>query len=93
MTAREYVLASMKKSDITTGVEGYLMTKPFTPFDGPLIKKIHDGKKRTYIDFEVRAKSIVPEAKYNISYDWATKGGNSNFCKDKRHTMATDIER
>ena len=72
MTAREYVLASMKKSDIAMGIEGYRASKPFTNFDGPLIKKIHDGKKKTFIDFEVRAKSIVPEAKYNVSYDWTT---------------------
>ena len=40
----------------------------------------------------MRAKSIVPEAKYNVSYDWSSNN-RSNFSKATRHTMATDIER
>ena len=45
MTAREYVLTALKKNEAAIGVEGYRMTRPVTKFDGPLIKKIHDGKK------------------------------------------------
>ena len=92
MTAREYVFSGMKKYENNTGVDGYRMTKPFTNFDGPLVKKIHAGKNETYIDLVVKAKSIVPEAKYDISYDWMMNK-RSNFSKDKRHTLATDIER
>lgn len=35
---------------------------------------------------------FVPDAKYNVSIDW-TKNKHSNFSRDKRHTLATDIER
>jgi len=33
MTAREYVLTAMKKSEISGGVPGYNMPKPLTKFD------------------------------------------------------------
>ena len=92
MTAREYVLTTMKKNDTMGGIQGYTMTKPFTKFDKPLDVLIHAGKKKTFVDDEVKMKSFVPEAKYNVSIDW-TKNKRSNFSKDMRHTLATDIER
>ena len=92
MTAREYVLTAMKKNEISEGVAGYNMTKPLTNFDGPLITKMHAGKKKTYLDHEIKLKSGVPDAKYDMMIDW-TKDKRGNFSRDKRHTMATDAER
>ena len=34
----------------------------------------------------------MPPANYNIAYDWTIRS-KSNFSKDKRHTIATDIEK
>lgn len=67
------------------------MPKPFTKFDQPLETKIHAGKKKTYIDYEIKMKSVVPDAKYDLTIDW-TQNKRSNFAKDMRHTMATDAE-
>ena len=93
MTAREYVLTAMQKNEgALAGVPGYHMTKPFTKFDGPLVTRIHPGTKKTFIDYEVKRKNSVPDAKYNVSYDW-TAHKKANFSLDKRHTLATDIER
>ena len=92
MTAREYVLTAMQKNDAIGGVPGYNMTKPFTRFDQPLVTRIHKGTKKTFIDHEVKLKNAVPDAKYDVSIDW-TRHKKSNFSMDKRHTLATDIER
>lgn len=92
MTTREYVLTAMKKNDLSDGISGYNMTKPLTKFDQPLVTRIHGGKKKTYLDLEVKLKSSVPDAKYNLMIDW-TQDKKSNFNRDKRHTMATDAER
>ena len=63
-----------------------------TNFDKPLSTRIHPGKKKTFVDDEVKRKSIVPDAKYNLSYDWA-KNKTPNFNKEFRGTIATDIEK
>lgn len=93
MTVREFVLSSMKKSDSPLGgIQGYTMMKPVTKLDKPLDVMIRPGKKKTFVDDEVKLKSFVPEAKYNVSIDW-TRNTRSNFNKDRRHTLASDIER
>ena len=92
ITAREYVLTAMKKNETLGGVQGYNMTKPTTNFDRPLFTKIHAGTKKTFIDQEVKLKNAVPDAKYDVSYDW-TRNKKSDFSIDKRHTLATDIQR
>jgi len=64
-----------------------------TPFDKPFSTKIHPGKKKTFIDECIKTKSFVPSANYSIpGYDWALNK-KSDFNKDFRHTLATDIER
>ena len=63
-----------------------------TRFDHPLVTKIHSGKKKTFIDDEVKVRKHVPDAKYNVSIDWSSDK-RPNFNKDMRHTLATDIER
>lgn len=89
MTARDFVLNQMgKKNQI--GVEGYTLANTMTAFDGPLVTRIHAGKKKTFIDDEVKAKKHVPEANYNVSLDW-TRDKRSNFSKGFRHTLATEI--
>jgi hypothetical protein len=90
MTAKEFVNIIMKK-DSTMGVQGYQLAKTMTAFDGPLVAKIHAGKKKTFIDDEVKAKSHVPDARYNVTLDW-TANKRSNMCKGFRHTLATEIE-
>ena len=92
MTARDFVLNSVGKKQMVGGVEGYVLAKTMTNFDKPLATKIHPGKKKTFIDDEVKVKAIVPDAKYNLNFDWAADK-RSNFSKDFRHTLATDIER
>ena len=50
------------------------------------------GKKKTFVDDAIKFKRHVPAANYNVSFDW-TVDKHNNFSKDKRHTLATDIER
>lgn len=90
MTARDFVMSSMKK-DSNFGVQGYNLAKTLTCFDGPLVTKIHSGKKKTFVDDAVKEKLFVPDAKYNVTIDWA-KNKKSDFAKGKRHTLATDAE-
>lgn len=90
MTAKEFVIINMKK-DSAMGVQGYQLAKTMTVFDGPLVAKIHAGKKKTFIDDEVKAKSHVPDARYNLTVDW-TANKRSAMCKGFRHTLATEIE-
>lgn len=73
-------------------MEGYELNRTTTKFDGPLVTKIHAGKKKTFVDDAIKFKKHVPDANYNISFDWIA-AKHPNFNKDKRHTLATDIER
>ena len=92
MTAREFVMQNVKKED-SFGVEGYFLAKTLTSFDKPLVTKIHSGKKKTFVDDEVKLHNFVPGAKYEVMPTWNQPRQKSNLCKDKRHTIATDIER
>lgn len=92
MTAREFVISSIKKGGSGFGVEGYNLAKTMTNFDKPLTTKMHPGQKKTFVDEAVKVKRFVPDAKYNVIIDW-TKNKKPNFAKDKRHTLATDAER
>ena len=69
MTAREFVMQTVKKED-SFGVEGYFLAKTLTSFDKPLVTKIHAGKKKTFVDDEVKLKSHVPGAKYEVQPIW-----------------------
>lgn len=91
MNARDFALQSMRKAE-SVGVEGYFLAKTITNFDKPLAAKIHAGKKKTFIDEAVTGKKHVPDANYNVLIDW-TSSKKSNFARDMRHTLATDIER
>ena len=92
MTARDFVMATLKKDNDQFGVDGYLLAKTMTKFDKPLVTRIHNGKKKTFVDMEVKAKKHVPDAHYNVSIDW-TANKKSNFNRDMRHTIPTDIAR
>lgn len=89
MTAREFVLSSLKKEE-EYGIDGYFLARTMTKFDKPLVTQIHAGKKKTFIDDEVKSKKHVPDANYNVSIDWS-ENKKANFSKDYRHTIATDI--
>ena len=91
MTSREYVISQLQKNQ-DYGVEGYELKRTLTKFDGPLVTKIHAGKKKTFVDDAIRFKKHVPDANYNVQYDWIAEK-HPNFNKDKRHTIATDIQR
>jgi hypothetical protein len=83
----------MGKGTALGGIEGYNPAKTMTPFDGPLTSKIHEGKKKTFIDDELKVKAFVPDAKYEINgYDW-TSAKKPNFNKEFRHTMYSEAER
>ena len=91
MTARDFVMQSLnKESDF--GIKGYHMARTLTKLDGPLVARIHAGKKKTFVDMAVKEKAFVPPANYNVQYDW-TANKKSNFNRDVRHTIPTDIER
>jgi hypothetical protein len=92
MTAKDFVRSTLRKNE-SFGIEGYHLAKTLTNFDGPLVTRIHAGKKKTYIDDYVKEKRHVPDSKYNITTDWAAGPKKANFNKDMRHTLATDIER
>ena len=91
MTSRDFVVSQLQKNQ-DYGIEGYELNRTLTKFDGPLITKIHMGKKKTFVDDAIKFKRHVPAANYNVSYDW-TVDKHGNFNKDKRHTLASDIER
>lgn len=59
----------------------------------PLVAKIHSGVKKTFVDYEVKAKKHVPDANYNVRTSLEHKRTRSNWCKDMRHTIATDCEK
>lgn len=90
MTAREFVVSQIKKNELY-GIEGYELNRTLTKFDQPLVTKIHAGKKKTFVDDAIRFKRHVPDANYNIAFDWVAQK-HPNFSKDRRHTLATDIE-
>ena len=85
-------MQSMKK-DNEFGVDGYNLATTMTNFDKPICTKLVSGQKKTFVDDAVKAKRHVPDAKYDVSLNWVAPNKRSNFCKDKRHTIATDIER
>ena len=91
MTARDFVMSNMGKKE-AFGVEGYHLAKTMTNFDKGLTTQIHPGKKYTFVDDAVKSKKFVPDAKYNVSIDWA-KDRRANFSKDMRHTIPSDIAR
>ena len=68
------------------------MAKTLTNFDQPLVARIHAGQKKTFVDHEVRLRRDVPGAKYEVLPPWNPPEKKSNLCKDRRHTIATDIE-
>lgn len=43
MTAREFVMSSMRKGGDAFGVDGYHLAKTMTNFDKPLVTKMHAG--------------------------------------------------
>ena len=79
MTARDFVLTSMNKNS-TFGIEGYNLVRTRTKFDKDGIsRKINPGdnipnSKKTFIDDIMKLSSLVPAAKYQISYDWGPDG-------------------
>ena len=90
-TAREFVKTCLKQNE-DFGIDGYSLSRTITPFDKPLAARIRPGKKKTYLDDEIRIKRHVPPANYNVAIDW-TRDVKSNFSRDMRHTIPTDIER
>ena len=65
MTARDFVMQGLnKESDF--GIKGYHMARTLTKLDGPLVARIHAGKKKTFVDMAVKEKAFVPPANYNV---------------------------
>ena len=93
MTVRDYVVTSLgTKADRDFGVSGYAIPKPW-PLEKPLSTIIHSGTKKTFVDYEIKSKKFVPDAKYDVRGNLADKRGKSDWNKDKRHTLATDVEK
>jgi hypothetical protein len=93
MSVRDYVVTSMgPKADKDFGVNGYAIPKPW-PLEAPLSTIIHSGQKKTFVDYEIKSKQFVPDAKYDVRGNLADKRAKSDWNKDKRHTLATDVER
>lgn len=60
--------------------------------DKPLVAKIWPGKKKTYLDFEVKLKEHVPPAKYEILGSMINERRKSNLDKGRRNTLPDEIE-
>ena len=58
-----------------------------------MVAKIHAGTKKTFVDYEIKSKKHVPDANYNVRTSLENKRQRSNWCKDMRHTLATDCEK
>ena len=91
LTAKEFVKNCIGQNE-EFGIDGYSLPRTLTPFDKPFKARILPGKKKTYLDDAIRDKRHVPPANYNIAIDW-TRNARSNFAKDMRHTIPTDIAR
>ena len=91
MTAREFAVANLRDSD-GLGVEGYTVRRTLE-VETPRIAVMFPYKKQTFVDEAVKQKRWVPDAKYNVIPNMADKNTRSAMCKDKRHTIATDIEK
>ena len=91
LTAKEFVRNCIGQNE-DFGIDGYSLARTYTPFDKPFKARILPGKKTTYVDDAIKEKRHVPAANYNVAIDW-TRNARSNFSRDMRHTIPTDIAR
>ena len=89
MSIDDYVQFGLKGST-DFGIQGYKVAYT-CELDKPQIKKIHPGKRTTYLDDAMKSKKFVPPAKYEIMGDLVDKKHKSKIDKAKRKTMADEI--
>ena len=91
MSVNDYVQYGLKRGkDDNFGVNGYKVAYT-CELDKPLVKKIHPGLRKTYVDDAIREKKIIPPAKYEIQGDLLDTKHKSFLCKAPRRTMADEI--
>ena len=64
MTVRDYVQSTLKNRE-EIGIPGYHLQRT-TALDKPYQAVILPGKKRTYIDYNIKEKEFVPDADYDV---------------------------
>ena len=91
MTAREFAVANLRDSD-GLGVQGYTVRRTLE-VEKARAAVMFPYKKHTFVDDAIKDKKWVPDAKYDVIPSMKDKNTRSGMCKDKRHTIASDIER
>lgn len=89
LSVREFVTYGIRgKSEF--GLSHYHMPESYA-LKKPRVARIHPGIKTTFIDEEVKSKSYIPPAKYNVVPNMDDKSHKSNIMKGKRRLMTDDI--
>ena len=90
MTVKEFVQSSLKQKE-EFGIAGYNLVKT-TALDKPYKAIVLGAPKKTFVDFEVKRKSFVPDAKYEVRTEMEDKKHKSDWAKFDRVLIATDIQ-
>ena len=94
----ELVLEMNVKDFVTYGLRGkseFGLNHYYLPqtveFNKPKTFKIHSGKKKTFLDQEIKRSTGIPPAKYEVMRNMVISGHKSNLNKGKRRLMTDDI--
>ena len=80
-----------RKAKNVNGVDGYNLPNFNVHLDKVINYKIHDTKKKTYIDDAVKQKAFLPPP-YDVAGSLINPKKNSNLCKGVRMTLPLEIE-
>lgn len=89
MTVKDFVTYGLRgKSEF--GLNHYYLPST-VEFNKPKTFKIHSGKKKTFLDQEIKRSTAIPPAKYEVMRNMVISGHKSNLNKGKRILMTDDI--
>jgi hypothetical protein len=78
----------------SNGLEGYDLPKFDAHLDKAISYKVHNTKKKNYIDDAVKMKSFIPSPTiYEVAGSLLNPKKHSNLCKGIRMTLPLDIEK